>query len=168
MSEEDQQKRLNYYVMDRGSIISGCLENHIETFTESESDSLDSLATKEKRLWNPRPSNLSTVYDLEPRASTSVVAVPVDVFGSRLETVDPIDQDNQDNQDDSEIRKNHIPVRGRTGQKRSRASAQIECDHASKTLRVRIDDSENPEFWAEFEIPWEQFNLEMVITKWDH
>ena len=51
------------------------------------------------------------------------------------------------------------PVRGRTGPIRANPSARVERDDESKTIRIRLDDINNMEFWAELEIPWESLGL---------
>lgn len=43
-----------------------------------------------------------------------------------------------------------VPVKGRTGLKRSEASAHLLCDGT-----IRINDRNNPEFWVEVQLPKE-------------
>lgn len=49
----------------------------------------------------------------------------------------------------SDINDKKVPVEGRLGPKRANAFARFDPD----TSQVRIDDFENPEFWAQLVIP---------------
>lgn len=62
-------------------------------------------------------------------------------------------EDNED--DDLDL----FPVLGRTGVKRGAAGARVERDDKHKVIKIRIDDRNNPEFWAEFDFPWESLGL---------
>lgn len=47
-----------------------------------------------------------------------------------------------------------IPARGRFGKNRPNASARVTYDSEEwESIRVRIDDANNLEFWCEFDIP---------------
>jgi hypothetical protein len=64
-----------------------------------------------------------------------------------------------EDEDDDDKKSYSIPVIGRTGVKRGAGAARIERDVLHKTLKIRIDDRNNPEFWAELDLPWEMFGL---------
>lgn len=61
--------------------------------------------------------------------------------------------------EEDESERNLIPVLGRTGVKRAAAAARVERDDKHKIIKIRIDDRNNPEFWAELDFPWEMLGL---------